>query len=1067
MNLLKSKLSEMRISYLTFIFLLLTGLCSTMYGQDSVTVRVKGHVIDKDQNIGKSNVTVSSGTPPKAISVTDEQGNFNVRVRLGTRLTFSHTGFNTQSYVVTVADSTLEIIMEQGAGNSMQEIRVEGYRNKTRDVATGSSTTVTGKALQDVPVSNVVELLQGKVAGLDVQNNNGSPGGMGTINLRGSSSINVSSDGFLTPTSPLFVVDGVPIDVNTGYDYGFQSSGPGISPIALIPPEDIQKIDVLRDASATAQYGSRAAYGVIIITTKRGLSKNPIVQYSGQFFLNTPPRLREVVGGLEERMRRVNAIMQYDSSLASAMALININTPLSDSLNPYFNNSTNWQDLFYRTTFNQTHTVQIYGGDRTFNYKTNMNYYSQEGIVQNTGFKRYTLSMNAQYQPTESFRALINLQGALGQRQAGAGSNLTQDELNNAVRSSSLLPASIYSGTGSIFNFGAIRSKNKSANILGSLDIQWQFVTGLTARNNFSYNFNSGTEDVYVPSYLNNNNSEGTTQYDRRYVLNNRSSLDYVQMIKDKLQVSAGAFSEISAEGFRANRSVLSGFPNDDIEGPLGYNPQVLYSKGGVLQNLSDKRLHGFGGYATLNWDTRYIVDFNYRRDATSTNGSNAGYTVNPAISARWNFGREKFVADNFSFIQFGALRGSWGKTITPTGNIFDVYGKYVVGQQYNNNPTVFIDLDKVPNVSFLPQTIAKTDFGVELGLFDQNRLEINYDVYYNSNDNEPREIPLPNTSGFNKKITNEISMANFGHELSLTVRVFKNEKPVQWTVSANGALNRRVVTRLPNGLREFIWQVSDGGVDIPVVYRIGRDLAPLLYYNRGVYASNNDVPVNPATGLRQQLGNQSFYFQGGDPKWVDVNGDYVIDDKDMLPLGNPFPRATGGIISNVQWNGFMLITQVNYTLIRDILNAAAASDLSNFSNNIFGGTALPRIENYDYWKPDAPGSSSGTVGAVYPNPFDFRRTGVLQPFRNNQSLFLEDGSYWKISQITLSYNFNKRLIQRFGMSQLRLALTGANVYTFSKYSGPDPELVTALGRDNSKGYPNARTYSLSLNVQF
>lgn len=1067
MNLLKSKLSEMRLFYLTFIFLLFAGLYTTVYAQDSIAVQIKGHVIDKDLVSGKGNVTVSAGNPPKAITVTNEQGEFRIRVALGSRLTFSHTGFNPQTHIVTRADTTLEIILEQSAGSSMQEIRVEGYRNKTRDVATGSSASVSGKALQDVPVSNVVELLQGKVAGLDVQNNNGSPGGMGTINLRGSSSINVSGDGFLTPTSPLFVVDGVPIDVNTGYDYGFQSSGPGISPIALIPPEDIQKIDVLRDASATAQYGSRAAYGVIIITTKRGLSKTPIVQYSGQFFLNTPPRLREVVGGLEERMRRINAILQYDSSQSSAMALINLFTPLSDSLNPYFNNSTNWQDLFYRTTFNQTHTVQIYGGDRAFNYKTNMNYYSQDGIIQNTGFKRYTLSMNAQYQPSENFRALINLQGALGQRQAGAGSNLTQDELNDAVRSSSLLPASIYSGTGSLFNFDAVRSKNKSANILGSLDIQWQFVPGLTARNNFSYNFNSGTEDVYVPSYLNNNNSQGTTQYDRRYVLNNRTGLDYVQMVGEKLQLAAGAFTEISAEGFRANRSVLGGFPNDDIEGPIGYNPQIQFSRGGVLGNLYDKRLHGFGGYATFNWDTRYIVEFNYRRDATSTNGANAGYTVNPAISGRWNFGREKFIADKFDFIKFGALRGSWGKTITPTGNIFDVYGKYVVGQQYNNNPTVFIDLGTVPNVAFLPQTIAKTDFGVELGLFNENRLEINYDVYYNSNDNEPREIPLPNTSGFGKQMTNEISTASFGHELSLTVRVFKNEKPVQWTISANGDLKRRVVTRLPNGVREFVWPVTDGGVDIPVVYRVGRDLAPLLYYNQGVYASTADVPVNPATGLRQQLGNQSFFFQGGDPKWVDVNGDYVIDERDMLPLGNPFPRASGGIVSNVQWNGFMLITQVNYTLVRDILNAAAASDLSNFSSNIFGGTALPRIESYNYWKPNEVGSNSGTVGAVYPNPFDFRRASVLQPFRNNQSLFLEDGSYWKIGQITLSYNFERERIKRFGMSQMRLALTAANVYTFSRYSGPDPELVTALGRDNSKGYPNARTFSMSLNVQF
>ncbi|MCH5688254.1 hypothetical protein LWM68_30755 [Niabella sp. W65] len=259
----------------------------------------------------------------------------------------------------------------------------------------------------------------------------------------------------------------------------------------------------------------------------------------------------------------------------------------------------------------------------------------------------------------------------MGQRQAGSGANLTQDELNSAVRSSSLLPASIYSGAGSVFNFDAIRSNNKSANILGSLDIQWQFIKGLTARNNFSYNFNSGTEDVFVPSYINNNNAQGTTQYDRRYVLNNRSSLDFVQMVKDVFQISAGGFSEISAEGLRANRSILSGFPNDDIEGPIGYNPQL--SRGGVLNNLYDKRLHGFGGYATLNWDTKYVLDFNYRRDATSTNGANAGYTVNPAISARWNFGREKFVTNNLEFIKFGAFRGA-GERILLLPVVFLMY---------------------------------------------------------------------------------------------------------------------------------------------------------------------------------------------------------------------------------------------------------------------------------------------------------------------------------------------------------------------------------------------------------
>ena len=147
----------------------------------------------------------------------------------------------------------------------MQEVVVQGFKSKSRETSTGSSTVISGKAVQDVPVSNVIELLQGKVAGLNIQNNSGSPGAMGTINLRGLSSINISSDGFLTPTSPLFVIDGIPVDVNTNYEYGFQGGGPGISPLALIPPEDIEQFDILRDAAATSQYGTRGAYGVIII----------------------------------------------------------------------------------------------------------------------------------------------------------------------------------------------------------------------------------------------------------------------------------------------------------------------------------------------------------------------------------------------------------------------------------------------------------------------------------------------------------------------------------------------------------------------------------------------------------------------------------------------------------------------------------------------------------------------------------------------------------------------------------------------------------------------------------
>ncbi|HEU4610399.1 MAG TPA: TonB-dependent receptor plug domain-containing protein, partial [Chitinophagaceae bacterium] len=397
-------------------FYLLAASFLTLCSADSLAqnkITIKGVIRDKNNNAGLAGVTISAGKPPKGIGFSNSDGAFSVSVVPGTELRFSFTGYETITRMVKPGTSSIEINMAP-KDDAMTEVVVQGFKSQTRETTTGSSVVISGKDLQDVPVSNVVELLQGKVAGLNIQNNSGSPGGMGTINMRGLSSVNISSDGFLTPTSPLFVIDGVPVDLNTNYEYGFQGGGPGISPLALIPPEDIEQMDFLKDAAATSQYGSRGAYGVIIVTTKRGKSKVPIIQYSANFFVKSPPKLRNVIGGKEERLSRINAIMNYDTSYAAAQALINETDFLSDSLNPYYNNATNWQDYFFRTTYNQQHNLSISGGDVKFNYKTNMNYYQESGIIENTGFKRYSLSMNANYQPTTNFKAMINLGTSLG-----------------------------------------------------------------------------------------------------------------------------------------------------------------------------------------------------------------------------------------------------------------------------------------------------------------------------------------------------------------------------------------------------------------------------------------------------------------------------------------------------------------------------------------------------------------------------------------------------------------------------------------------------------------------------
>lgn len=1052
----------MRILNFTIALILVLAAGSDGFGQNTITV--KGVVKEKDSLDGKSNVTIYTGRPPKAIASTDANGNFSVVVNAGTQLTFTHIGYETEQKTVVASTSKLEIVLTN-KGNPMKEVVVQGFKSKSRETSTGSSTVVSGKTIQDVPVSNVIELLQGKVAGLNIQNNTGSPGAMGTINLRGLSSISISSDGFLTPTSPLFVIDGIPVDVNTNYEYGFQGGGPGISPLALIPPEDIEQFDVLRDAAATSQYGSRGAYGVILVTTKRGQSKVPIVQYSSSFFIKAPPTLRNVIGGKEERQKRINAILAYDTSFAAAQALINQTPFLSDSLNPFYNNSTNWQDYFFRTTFNQQHNLSIMGGDRTFNYKTNLNYYQENGIVENTGFKRYSLSMNALYQPVDKFRMVVNLSAQLGQKQNGSGVGLVQTGVASVVSSSSLLPPpSLFSENNSALEAANVSNNNKTSNILSSLDLQYEPIRGIRFINLLSYNFASGTADRFTPSFLSEGSSLSYSYNDRTYTLYDRASVNFIKTIRDGHNFSGYLFNEINSYGFRASAIRLQQTANDQIQGPLGYNWAA--SGGGTLNNIKDTRQHGYGASASYNYKLKYVVDFSYRFDGLSTNGPSQGYSQNPAVSARYNFNKEPFF-DKLNWLSYGSVRASWGRNIKPTGSIFDVYGKYIVGLPYNNNPTVAIDYTTVPNTNFLPETQTQSNVGVEIGLWN-NTVEATIDAYYRSIDNQVMEVSLANINGFQKLQTNAVSMVNYGVEWSAKLRIFKQNRPVQWTVSINGALNRDVLTQLPNGLRQMTRSIKDANDSVPVIYKVGRNsLSNLLYNTSGIYGSTGNVPVNMATGRRQQLGGEnSFYFQGGDPRWTDVNGDYVIDENDLLPLGNPVPLITGGINSLTSYKSFQLSINASYTLVRDVLNSTMANMFQSYTNPT-GLNALLPIDNYNFWQASPESKVAGSGNAEYPNPYDFRRASTLKPFRTNQTLFLEDGSYLKINNIVLVYNVNRKSIQRLGMTSLRLTLTANNLYTFSNYSGPDPELVTALGRDVSGGFPNARTYAFGINMQF
>ena len=296
---------------------------------------------------------------------------------------------------------------------------VVGFKRVSKAAVTASVTVIKAEDLVNTPVANPMELLQGRVPGLNIQMNNGTPGGLPSFSIRGVSDIslvgNNDSGWDLASSAPLFVVDGIPQTDVEDYNAEGLISGSGVSPISNIPVEDIANIQILKDAAATSLYGSAGAYGVILIETKKGDSPKPRVTYSGNFTISTPPSLREVaIGNTERNLLKWQILNNDTSQLYHGYQDIMFMPAVSDSLNPYFNNNTDWQDQFYRVTYNQSHNISFSGGDNLFNYKVNGNYYTEKGIVKNTDFNRYALTGNMNYtSPNSKFTIGVDMKVGL------------------------------------------------------------------------------------------------------------------------------------------------------------------------------------------------------------------------------------------------------------------------------------------------------------------------------------------------------------------------------------------------------------------------------------------------------------------------------------------------------------------------------------------------------------------------------------------------------------------------------------------------------------------------------
>ncbi|PSL44383.1 TonB-linked SusC/RagA family outer membrane protein [Chitinophaga niastensis] len=1039
-----------------FIAVLLT-LPALLHAQ---AIIVTGKVLT-DDNAPMPGVTImlkKDATHKQGIGITNNNGEFTVSVSATDILEFTYVGF--ESRQIPVKGKVHLVVAMRPSSKSLKEAVVVGYQRKTKEVITGSVTRITADEIKDVPVSNVEQLLQGKVAGLSIQNNTGSPGFRGSTVLRGLSQIAVSGSGnnaYLTPASPLYVIDGVPVDANAGYEYGFQSKGPGTSPLSMIPPEDIATIDIMKDADAAALYGSRGANGVIVITTKRGKSAVPIVRLFSSFFMNTTPPLRKTVGGLSERDFLVNEILStYSQDEINKIS----KTPfLSDSLNPFFNNSTNWQALYYKPTFNQTHNLSVSGGTQVLSYKTNFNYYRERGVIKNTGFDRYAASLNLDYNPSEKFKISGSVTAGLGKKLKGSGNGLTDVGAGSGV-ASSLLPGPSYFLNVSRFT-GAInrKSDSKTYNFRTYIDGTYEFLPHVRIGNNISYDYTDDTEDNFIPALANGDQSAVYGYSGHTANLYDRSSLTYSNTFKEKHTLYASVFSELIVGQTQAREINLNNGPNDVYHGPLGFS-SYYGGYSGIEVNGGYLETHSVGLAANLTYDfsKKYVINFNYRADGNSYAGVKDRWAKSPSLGLKWNFDKEEFMK-GLSWLDFGDLRATYGVNLRPSTNVFASLGSYLVNGNYNNVSRITPKLGIMPNPYLKPERVEQYNLGIDLSLL-KGRFAFTVETYQKVISNMLYDRNLSTSTGFTKTVTNESSMMNKGYEVTISIRPLPASSKFFWNLSLNWAVSKDILLELPGGATQVIYS-SDNG---PVINKVGRNtLSNFLYLTDGVYSSNDDVPIDPITGLRMRS-SSGGYFHAGDTKYKDVDGNYIVDTRDLQIAGNPVPRLNGGFYSTMTYKNFSFAVSGTILYHRDLLNNALSERLGNlyypFGNkpNTDGPLTLPDVSQYNYWK------KAGDQ-AKYPNPLNYN--GNTDNYNPSQSLFQEDGSFFKINSVTLGYTFNRELIKKAKLNNARVYFTGANVLMLSKYSGPNPENVTTLGRDRLDSYPSSPSYTLGLNLEF
>lgn len=1028
--------------------------------QEAGKKKITGKIISSadDKPLPNASISISGNA---AITLSDQNGQFTIEAGTGDKLVISIIGYQ-QKEVRVGKGNTLEIKMEQTA-IKLDDVVVIGYGKARRKDVTGAISSVSGDELRKTPAATFDQALQGKVAGLVVQQISGQPGGGVSIQIRGVASVTGNN-------APLYVIDGVIIPPSG-------DPGSGSNPLNTINNAEIESVDLLKDASATAIYGSQATNGVIIVTTKRGRVGAPTISYDGYY-------------GYQELPKRLPTVdLQEFATLLNNRATVWGFDARPEFVNPkYVGKGTDWQSELFRKAPMQSHAVTVNGGDARTQYLLSAAYFDQEGIALGSDFKRYSIRLNLDNKTTNWLKMGTSLQLSHVDENVNATSSSV---INNALVLTPDIPVKNLDGTwGGITNtsgwvtpvpnpvgLARLNSHTKNRNqVFGNAYAEIQFYKDLSLRNEISGNFDFNTEESFNPTYnfgkaINNTNSSSSSSGQNIYTVV-RNFLTYTHFF-EKLNVNVLAGHEAQLSTFKNVSAARQNFPSNTVTAVSSGDANTATNGGG---KGSGPALESWFGRVNVGWRDRYLLTGNVRRDGSSNFAAGRRWVNTYSGALAWKINNEEFLK-NVKYINELKLRLGYGVTNNQgiPGNRFVTLLSSVNNGlsgsaqfQYNlANPLVSWEKTKYSNV------------GID-GSFLNGRLSFSFDLYDRQTDGMLLQLPLPLFSGtttswspgaMQAPIVNVGAVSNKGFDLKIsTTNIAK--KNITWKTDFTVSHNINKIKSLGAGgdganlsqsYNGYVFEKTVVGQPIGVFYG---------YLFDGVFATVEDftthaLPVNQS-GVPYPISPAGGGIWYGDRKYKDLNGDGVIDAKDQTVLGSPIPKFQFGFNNSFTYKNFDLNIFFSSSVGNKVFNQLLISQTNPQNNTSYFRSVLGYAQ-VAYKDPKE--STANIYNAYVKNP-DTKIPGLRNDNTNENGrpsdLFIEDGSFIKCKNISLGYRVPEALLAKAHIHALRFYVTVSNAFMITKYSGMDPEIGSwnplQAGWDNGY-YPQSRTFTIGANL--